>query len=266
MQISVSRLRVFKSCRRLYQLRYVEGLKPAKRAEALEVGSNYHAILEALYNNGTLPVATDFSKEHAMAAAYAKYIYPHFKVKAAEVKLTCELETGDTLVGIADGIAEDGCLVEHKTTGMEITEQYEYNLLWDEQILAYMLATGARKVWYTVCRKPTIRQKNEETDKDFFNRMVEWYDIDTDKKIRLLTVTRTDEEVDAFYRELCLMAEEMRQTEKAEHFYKNTYHCNAWGRRCEYSSICINYDPAMDYVDFVRREEVDSNGDSDPKF
>ena len=43
-----------------------------------------------------------------------------------------------------------------------------------------MLLTGMRKVWYTVCRKPTIRQKKNETDEEFFGRMVAWYDEDTE--------------------------------------------------------------------------------------
>ena len=37
-------------------------------------------------------------------------------------------------------------------------------------------------------------------------------------------------------------------------WYRNTYYCNYWGRRCEYSSICLDYDPHENYVDFVKGE------------
>ena len=153
----------------------------------------------------------------------------------------------------ADGIADDGHIVEHKTCSSEITEQYEYNLLWNEQILIYMLMTGMRKVWYTVCRKPTIRQGKNETDEEFFNRMVEWYDTDTESKIRLLEIERTDEEVNNYLKDLNKLSVVMGM--KHINFYRNTCHCNMWGRRCEYSSICLNYDPNQEYIDFVKVKE-----------
>lgn len=256
MRVSISRIKAFKSCRKLYELKYIERLEPAQKPEALELGSSYHKLLEEL-NSGTAlagnpEYANDFSKEMAMARAYEKYIYPKFKVVEAEKWLEYDLITGDKLVGIVDAIADDGHIVEHKSYGSEITEQYEYNLQWDEQILAYMLMTGKRKVWYTVCRKPTIRQKQNETEEEFFYRMLEWYDTDTDSKIRLLEIERTDEEVTEFEDELMLMVDEMRH---AGYFYRNTCHCNMWGRRCEYSSICLHYDPNQEYVEFIKGEE-----------
>lgn len=253
MKLSISKIKLFKSCRRAYELRYVEGLEPVQKSEALETGSNYHKLLEEL-NKGNYEMLadnSDLSKEMAMAFAYYQYIYPKFKVVDAEKWLEYDLGNGDKLVGIADGIADDGHLVEHKTTSAEITEQYEYNLLWDEQILAYMLMTGHRKVWYTICRKPTIRQKKDETEEEFFSRMVKWYDTDTDSKIRLLEIERTDEEVEEFRQSLVEMLDEMKNT---KHFYKNTCHCNMWGRRCEYSSVCLHYDKNQEYIEFVRRD------------
>ena len=261
MRLSISKIKAFKACRRLYELRYVEGLRPIQRAEALETGSNYHQLLEGLNATGQL-VDVDYSKEQAMAYAYKKYIYPNFHVVEAEKWLELDLGNDDKLVGIVDGVADDGHIVEHKTTSMEITEQYEYNLLWDEQILAYMLLTGHRKVWYTVCRKPTIRQKQNETEEEFFNRMIEWYDTDTESKIRLLEIERTDEEVEQFNAELDAIRYEMKNAEisnkhktvKAGPFYRNTCHCDKFGRRCEYSSVCLNYDPNQEYIEFSKKE------------
>lgn len=255
MRITVSKMKLFKACRRAYYFKYMEHLTPIEKAEALQVGTNYHELLDKLYSGESLP-ENDYSKERAMIVAYQKYIYPNFKVKSTEDWFKKEIGNGDEFCGITDGIAEDGCLVEHKTTGSEITEEYEFNLQWDEQILGYMFVTGARKVYYTVCRKPTIRQKQNETEEEFFNRMIEWYDTDTDKKIRLLTIERTDEEVEAFANDLHLMAREMEQAEQDEdRLYRNCGWCNVWGRRCEYSSICLNYDKNQEYVEFERREE-----------
>ena len=262
MRLSVSKIKTFKSCRRKYQLHYLEGLFPVHTPDALETGKNYHELLEHLNNVGTLDdLNNNFSKEMAMAKAYEKYIYPNFKVVEAEKWIEYDLGDGDTLVGIVDALAEDGCIVEHKSTGQEITEAYEYNLLWDEQILAYMLMTGKRKVHYTVCRKPTIRLKKGESDEEFYERMIAWYDEDTDAKIRLLEIERTDEEVQNFKIELInilweMVVAERRNTGDIVHkpFYRNTCHCNSWGHRCEYSSICLHYDPNLNYIDFVKGE------------
>ena len=231
----------------------MENLEPIQKAEALETGSNYHSLLEELNKTGNFE--SDYSKESAMATAYKKYIYPHFKVTEAEKYVEYDLGNGDTLIGFVDGVTDNGYIVEHKTTGMDITEQYEYNLLWDEQVLAYMLLTGMRKVYYTVCRKPTIRQKQKETDEEFFNRMVAWYDEDTDSKIRLLEIERTDEEVEQFRQDLEVIKATIQEAVQDKNFYKNTCHCNMYGRRCEYSSICLNYQPNAEYIDFYRKEE-----------
>lgn len=251
MKISISQIKTFKACRRSYFFKYVEGLEPVEKAEPLEVGSNYHSLLEKLYIDGECFKDEPFTKEVAMACAYRKYIYPQLNVKAAEEWFEYPLPNDNVLIGRVDGIAEDGMLVEHKTTGSEITPQYEYNLYWDEQIMAYMLAHGVNKMYYTVCRKPTIRQKQNETELEFFTRMVDWYDTDTDKKIKLILVERTDEEIEQFKDELNSICEEI---ENSHHFYKNCLWCNVWGRRCEYSGICLNYDPGETYIEFQKRE------------
>ena len=248
MRASISRIKAFKACRRMWWFKYRENLIPVQPVESLETGKSYHAFLEMLENGEPLP-DDDYSKAAAMARAYEKYILPQFHVVAAEKEL--EKPVGDhVLHGFVDGISDDGYIVEHKTTSADISEggEYEYNLLWDEQVLAYMSLTGLRKVYYTVCRKPTIRLKKDESEEEFFERMVAWYDDDTAHKIRLFVVERTDLEVLQFEADFRAICDEM------EHpmIYTNTCHCNAWGRRCEYSSICLNYNPEQQYIEFMK--------------
>lgn len=255
MNISISKVKLFKACRRAYWLKYVQGLEPVQRADALETGLTYHELIETLYKDGDLlGVEEQYSKEQAMAAAYWKYIYPKFDMRATEEWFEVPLGD-DTLVGRIDGIASDGALVEHKTTGGPIGEDYEFGLQWDEQVLTYMLATGARKMWYTVCRKPTLRQKKDETQEEFFQRMVDWYEEDTGHKIRLLFVSRTDEEVEAFRQSLLATVWEMKHLQDEKMFYCNTQNCMTWGRRCEYSPVCLTYNPDADYIEFIRDKE-----------
>ena len=259
MRLSTSKIKTFKACRRLYELKYIEHLEPVQKSEALETGSNYHQLLEQLNNTGSFDEG--ITKEHAMASAYKKYIYPNFHVTEAEKYVEYNLGDDDLFIGIIDGIADDGHIVEHKSTGQEITEQYEYNLQWDEQILAYMMMSGHRKVWYTVCRKPTIRQKQNESDEEFFQRMCEWYDTDTDSKIRLLEITRTDEEIEAYRRDLQDIKKVIALADVNKEYYRNTCHCDKYGKRCEYSSVCMFYDPNQQYVEFVKGEEYEPKKD-----
>lgn len=252
--LSISKVKLFKACRQAYRFKYIEGLEPVRKADALQVGLNYHSKVEEIYKYGYCSVS-DNSRESAMALAYEKYIYPKFNVKSVEDWFKCDLGDDVTLIGRTDGIADDGRLVEHKTTSVSSLEEYEFQLQWDEQILAYMLGTGTREMWYTVIKKPTIRQKKSESDEDFFDRMCKWYDEDTDSKIMILLVTRTDEEIAQFEKELKEMSKMMDKANESENgLYRNTAYCEHWGRRCEYSSICLNYDPNLEYVDFVREK------------
>lgn len=249
MRVSISQIKQFKACRKSWQFKYEEKLVPVQKSESLEVGSNYHHFIEMIENGEELP--EEFTKERAMAEAYRKYIFPQFHVVSAEKEYEKEIGT-HILHGFVDGMADDGFIVEHKTTSSDITDggEYEYNLLWDEQVLAYMALTGARKVHYTVCKKPSIRLKKDESDEEFYKRMVEWYDVDTDQKIRTFEVERTDEEIAQFEKDFETICAQIQE----KVIYRNTCHCNSWGRRCEYSSICLNYDPNQNYVEFVKED------------
>lgn len=250
MRASVSQIKVFKACRRAWYFKYSEKLEPVQVAESLQIGRKYHALLETLENGEELP--KEYTKECAMAKVFQKYILPQIKVVKSEAEL--ELKVGDHILhGFVDGLSEDGCIVEHKTTSMDIAEggEYEYNLLWDEQVLAYMALTGSRKVYYTVCKKPTIRLKKGESDEEFYHRMIEWYDEDTENKIRVFVVERTDAEVEQFLKDFSDICDEM---ENCKTVYKNTANCTKYGSRCEYSSVCLHYDPAQEYIEFTKKE------------
>lgn len=267
MRVSASKIKTFKACRRAYQLKYIYDVVPVESSEALTVGKDYHSKIEALYK-GEHETEYDFSKTEAMFQAYRKYISPfvHIMPNKVEVEISDKISVGELsvdVVGRLDGIAEDGALVEHKTVSAEINEQYEYDLAWDEQLLMYMLLTGARKCYYTVCRKPTIRLRKGETEEEFFRRMVAWYDEDTDSKIRLLKVERTDEDIRAFKLELDDVLSEMSFCEEfTKHFYKNSLHCFRYGRRCEYAEICQFYDPNVDYINYKKGGRL-NEGDED---
>ena len=261
MKISASKVKCYKACKRAYYFRYVEELVPVETAQSLVDGSNYHAMLEQLYKDGWYQADIENNpKIAAMAAAYEKYMYPQFKVRAAEEWFEYKLNDDVQLVGKFDGIAEDGLVVEHKTTSADVDDEYVYNLQWDEQILTYMLVSGRNEMYYTVCKKPTIRQKQTETAEEYYERCCAWYAEDTDKKIRVIKVTRNEKEVKAYKTALKYIAKDMQRDEKSKKpkeytFYRNCSNCTAYGRKCEYASICLDYDPKLEYVEFKKKEQ-----------
>lgn len=258
MNISSSKVKVYKACKRLYFFKYVENLEYIQTIQTLEDGKTYHSKIEQLYNEGNFEIDEENPKVSAMACAYQKYIYPQFKVSRAEEWFEMKLTPTHTLVGRFDGIAEDGCVVEHKTTSADVDDEYIYNLQWDEQVLNYMLASGKNKIYYTVCKKPTIRQKQNETAEEFLNRCIAWYDEDTDKKIRVISVERSKKEIAEQKEALKAIARDIVTTEKKgeKAFYRNQSHCTCYGRRCEFASICLDYDPKLQYVEFKKKENL----------
>ena len=250
MRVSNSRIQTYKSCRRKYQLHYIYGLTPVQSAEALERGLSYHELVEQLYRTGEL-VLSGNPKVDAMATAFDRYIYPNAMAIAQEEWFSYSTASGNEVVGRIDARAGDGCLIEHKTTSGEIDEAYWYNLENNEQVLTYMAAYDVNTMLYTVCRTPTIRQKKNETEYEFYRRCVEWYEEDTDHKISFRRIYRDKADIEEFKAEQDATINEMASCEL---FYRNEANCMRWGRMCEYYPVCRHYDPNQEYIEFTRNE------------
>ena len=259
MKLSNSGIQLFKSCRRAYELKYIEGVYPLSSPEVLERGRGYHEKLESLLRDGSFE--QDDPKTDAMVMAFQKYVLPKLgKVEAVEEWFEKPVGNGKTIIGRCDGRLDSGRLLEHKTTSASLDEAYVMGLQNDEQILTYMWAYGVNNIQYTVCRTPTIRLKQGESEDEFRQRCLDWYSDDTEHKIGVINVYRSPEEVAEFGHDLELITDEI---ENCHNFYRVPSHCMKWGRPCEYASICRNYDPQMEYVGFERRErfnETDGTG------
>ncbi len=246
-EITSSQVKTYKACRRQYELSYIEMLKPLQKAEALEIGSSYHDKLEQLIKTGSFERTND--KTDAMALAFQNFIYPQIDIVEAEKEFKIKLAHGIYLKGKIDGIQSNGIPVEHKTAGVPPDDDYIYKLNWDEQVAIYMLALDTDKLTYTVCQKPTIRQKSSETAEEYTQRCMEWYD---ETKIRMFTVVRTKAELAEKKQELVTLAKEIRS---CKHFYCNPSNCKIM--RCSFASICLNYDPEflIGYEKKARKDE-----------
>lgn len=267
MKLSASLIKTYKMCRRKYELKYLEELEPVGKSQALQDGSDYHETLENFYKgkSGIGYFEGCNPKIEAMAMAYFLYVWQAHEefqgIEYVEKWFEYPLTKKHSIVGRNDAITKDGIPVEHKTTSMDVDDEYIYALQWDEQILTYMLANNINEMYYTVVKKPTIRQKQNESDIEFYERCVDWYKEDTENKVRVIKVTRSKEEIKEHRKNLIVMANEI---DRCKNFYRNPNACTCYNRRCEYSQVCLNYNPQLDYVEYEKKkrytEEVEENG------
>lgn len=252
MEITTSQVKAFKTCRRLYELQYIELLRPKVESEALTTGSSYHRLVEGILldkqeQENTIP--------GIMAEQFRSRILPLLpKIAKVEQQFRVKIGRDNVLMGKIDAIAEDGTPIEHKTTSDSVDEKYIHRLNWDDQVTNYLLALSlerkqiVNKVIYTVIKKPTIRLKQTETPEEYLLRCREWYNDDTEHKVGTFTVTRSKDELAAKQAELIELCKEIK---KCKCFYRNPSHCSIMG--CAYAPVCLTYTPEAGAVDFVKK-------------
>lgn len=195
--LTQSRMSTYLNCQRQHYYRYELGLRPVDDAEALRMGTAIHAVRQKRAEGVPLEEIIPFddietfedAKVWALSAAYDKA----WTGDADEIAtMKPEIEFGPDPIGGSrsffkagkiDGLAtlKDGrlALVEHKTTGEDISDGSDYwlRLSFNQQIYIYWLALYERgivpdTVIYDVIRKPTIRPKAGETPKDYAKRIL----------------------------------------------------------------------------------------------
>ena len=249
--LTASMLRTYKSCPRLYELQYIEMLKPAVAADYLTTGTNYHAAVENIlkgkpYDNSGIV--------GAMADAFNHCIpWRDWGVEHIEYQFDLSLTSFCHMQGKIDAICKDGTPIEHKTTSASIDEKYIHNLAWDDQVSFYLLALSllnekpVTRVIYTVCQKPTIRLKKNQTEEEYIEEVRGWY---TPEKVKTIDVVRSVAELKETEAEVRSIVSEIR---RRKHFYRNPRHCSMIS--CPYASICLNYDPEIT-TGFVKKTQM----------
>lgn len=168
-KLTTSQVKCFKTCRKRYQLEYVECLKPIETPKALEIGTLYHAGLEMLLSGVPFDVieVNLMDKQRDNAARMGIDFDPLNAYIAIEmcrawnresgwqnwqiisVEKSFEVSTGyaKRMLGKIDGLVirpETGkpYLIEHKSTSQwgQDGSDYLHNLLWDEQSTNYLYA------------------------------------------------------------------------------------------------------------------------------
>ena len=265
--LTYSSMAAFKSCKRAYYYRFVLGLTPRLKRESLRLGSLVHLGLEkgredALASlEGVYPSSQEESNEletmritaNAMLQGYEEALDP-LDLVDKELKFELTIKNPATrrmspkfrLSGKADGLAKKDngyWLVEYKTAG-QIDKSYMDRLSLDAQVTTYIyglqrqLGINLNGVIYRILRKPTIRQRKDESLYEYQDRLVKDYLERPEWYFHEEILYRSQEDLEEFERELWQVAQDLKDTLKTGRWYKNTSRCADYGL-CQYAPLCL---------------------------
>jgi hypothetical protein len=183
----------------MHYLRHEVGLQPLQKSDALRFGSGWARAMEAKRNGATYDTALEAAflgteLDELQCATLAGLLAAYYETQKttvvkqwfAEIEFRVPIDGSRTFesAGKMDALAEltDGrlALVEDKTTAESVepgSDFYTY-LSFNNQLFCYVEAARAKgwnveTIIYNVTRKPSIRQKQNETIDDYSKRLRE---------------------------------------------------------------------------------------------
>ena len=271
--VTQSMMRTMMSCEEKARLRYLEGLvSPDPPSPALSIGSAVHlgfevgsadaAVANLRESRGPTwleheadALELDCSKVRAMVEGGLKLwkTWP----SRPEVQFlipftnpaTRKPSTKHTLEGVFDGVfdASQGpcfelALLEIKTTS-RLDSAYLERLDLDWQVSSYLAAASVmyqarvRKMVYRIVRKPSIRQRKNETLEEYTNRLISDYEDRPEFYFEQVIVERTDRQIERWWYEAWELHERILRIENGGMTIRNASHCLDFGR-CDYFNLC----------------------------
>lgn len=274
MRHTVSSIREWRTCRRRYQYKHVELVRPARSTSALSLGTAVHAGIESFLKSEPVSVDgcefindSDRSKARAMVRAYVERWQPgRAEWATVEVEGTFEqrLNGSALLCGKWDALLRHLptgrlYLVEHKTTSddpSEVGSDYWQRLAVDLQLTVYQHVAAQKygepvALLYDVVRKPSVRLKKDEDAAAYESRCYEQMSAAPDEWLVRREVHRLDEQARVIMAEL---REDIEAIEKYTGSWpRNDSACTSYGSTCPYLSVCSGTEQ-LDSERFVKLE------------
>ena len=271
-RLTASGLATLTSCMRKYFLRYELGLQHNSEAAALTFGSAWHRAMESRWHGKSaeealsdavgeiqpldeLQVAT---LTGLLTGYYKCYDHDPIKELQSEQEFLFPLAGSRTfdVAGKIDGLGihEDGrpLLLEHKTTSDSVEPDSDYwlRLRCNSQIHQYVHAartcgTNVELILYDVVRKPSIRQKANETVEEYGQRLTEDAITRPEFYFARREVGVLDQDIEEFIVQRLELARLILALRRASQ--KTAKPSQAWPRNCsamscrmcDFSSFCL---------------------------
>jgi hypothetical protein len=259
------------ACLRRYGYSYEDRLELIQKPYGMSMGSAYHKALElgdpvagaALLDRPVYDEAEreKVLKDKAIIVGASTLALERWGTTAeTEVEYLIRLRNPETgaysrtydLHGKIDGLEDMGAfdeLTEYKLVG-SFDNAGEKRIVLDRQVglecYARWRYSGrpVRKVRKRWMRRPSIRQKQNETADDFCVRVIEDYAARPDFYIHEATTFRTDEDLLLLERELWDWAEQRRDAKGRDFYARNTGACGDYGG-CQFIDLCAGDPDAM---------------------
>lgn len=269
----------FLQCPQKYQYSYVYGLAPQRPSIPFLVGGLFHDELERLYTTEKLnykamrervgeaceKAAKQVRGEDSdriwmqqaivcgmvkgYAAMYLEKDLKKWEVVEAEGSFKAALPNGWTYRGKKDLVIRSRktrrlSLMEHKTAG-RLDAGYVAKLPLDNQILGYAWSqqeSGGEEfesVVYNITKKPQIKQRGNESLRDFFLRVEEDYLRNPVAYFYRETLSFTGRDLERFRNELKRFVRNVERAQAENDFYQNAGHCTAMGI-CPFMKLCLD--------------------------
>ena len=264
--LTQSSLGNLQSCEEKFRLRYLEGLRPMETKPHFSVGTGFHAGVELVNPDAGVQALREARGEpyteqerdslvrdsaivYAMVeGALARWSsWPERKEVAFQVPLVNPLTGSKSRThdfgGVLDGLwmSEDS-LLELKTTS-RLDRDYIARLDIDFQVTSYLAAasmlTGRdiRRMVYRVARKPSIRQRKNETPAEYGERVIADYRERPDFYFSEVIVTRTEQDLERWRWEVWTLHQRVLDLKRGDFPIRNTRACLDFGR-CAYFELC----------------------------
>ena len=272
--ITQSEVTTFSRCERRHDLRYNRRLVPFEEHPALTMGSAFHAGVESQSIEAALVVmrgkdpiwsiwegAAQRIRESVVIAmvggALSRWTeWPEEQEVQFELPLrhpvTGNASKKHRFSGVFDGVwrrshpdyPNEVVLGEWKTASV-VNKDYMQRLEIDFQISTYLWAAQTlygepvRKAVYRVVKKPTIRQRKEESVEEYAERVRLDYLDRPDHYFFEVLVERTDEQIEEWKHQAWATHKRILQVKSGSlQSIKNTQSCISRGR-CPYFDLCV---------------------------
>lgn len=316
-RLTTSSANAYRACNRLYQLRYVEGVRSREKAHALHFGTLWHGLQEEWWRTRSCadafawltrqPDVDPFDRvklRELMRGYDARWGDSGLRAVRIEQEFSAPLinpETGAPsrtfqLAGKKDLIAEDAegvWLVEHKTSGADITAGSDYwmALRMDSQVSNYYVGARANGhdilgCIYDVVAKPKMKpakatpaesrkykkdgtlyanqRDRDETPEEYEARLREHIAANPDAYYQRAPVVRLEAEEREAARDMWHTARAIRDSERLGSWPRNPQACFRWHRACDYWDVCTGQADIADEHRFERvrpHEELSENAE-----
>lgn len=263
-----SRIKTRMQCPYMEHLRYELEMSPIQRKDALGIGEAVHKGIETRSVEVALScfdeefpqnqhAADDLEvKKATVIAMLTGYFeqFPAFEEHSPELEFSLPMisRTGrrsrsQIIAGKIDDIVRmpDGDWVIEYKTASRLDGAYFDRLYVDDQITMYCYAAKRMGfnpvgVIYRVIRKPTIRQRNNESIPQYIDRLIQDYRSRPEYYFHERKLYRPQSVLKAFEADLYDKVRTFNRDKRNDLNYKNTSHCSNYGG-CPYLPLCCGF-------------------------